>query len=91
MARIDPPPIYKTKIKRDEAREADKGDTKEIDGEEYESLGYMKKVKEPNVYESDMSEEDRKSKMSPDEKDVPRLKGGTEFWRRKKKKETPTS
>ncbi len=74
----------------EEAREADKGDTQEIGGEEYESIGYMKKVKEPNVWESDMSEKDRKSVTQPDEKVLDRPKGGHEFWR-KKKREVPVS
>ncbi len=74
----------------DEKREADKGDVKEIDGEEYESVGYMKKVA-PGTYESDMDEKDRKGAMEPGEKDLPRDKGGTEFWRKRKKKEVPTS
>ena len=91
MAKSDVLHDHPRSKKEREERTADKGDVKEIDGEEYESIGYMKKVGEPNVYESDMSEKDRKSRMAPDEKDLPRARGGTEFWRKKKKKEVPTS
>ncbi len=73
-------------------REAKKGDTKDIDGEEYESIGYMKKVGEPATWESDLSEKDRKGRVQPDEKVLDRPDGGHEFWRKKKKKEeVPTS
>ncbi len=75
-------------------QKADRGDKRDIDGEEYESLGYIKKIKEPaeseGDFETDMTEEGKKSPFEPGEKTLQRAKGGIEFWR-KKKAERPMS
>lgn len=71
MARTDPP-IYKTKVKRDDVREAKKGDVETIDGEDWESIG-EKSTGPKGELESNVDEGELTSDRDPK---TGRLKGG---------------